>query len=58
MQPGFFNVVALPLFTVFTSTFPAAGQLLSNMWDNQMMWTRVEEEEDVVRPTPLQQPRR
>ena len=37
-QPGFFSVVAIPMFTAFSNVFPGARPLLEGAKDNYAMW--------------------
>ncbi|GAX86004.1 hypothetical protein CEUSTIGMA_g13420.t1 [Chlamydomonas eustigma] len=39
-QPGFFNVIVLPLFSSFASALPAAEPLLEQVKRNYEMWSR------------------
>ena len=37
-QPGFFSVVALPMYAAFAAAFPSAAPLLAGVRDNHAMW--------------------
>eukprot|EP00798_Chlamydomonas_sp_ICE-L_P016333 gene16333-22523_t len=40
--PGFFNVVAIPLFSSFAQCFPSASAMLEGAQDNLAMWVEAE----------------
>ena len=39
-QPGFFNVVALPLYEAFSRAFPGCGPMLEGAKGNCARWTK------------------
>ena len=41
-QCGFFNIVALPIFSAFAQSFPAASEMLVNLTRNFDYWSAVE----------------
>ena len=43
-QSGFFNVVALPMFSALAQVFPATNELLDSLKENLDMWRNLEEE--------------
>lgn len=43
-QSGFFNVVALPMFSSLAQVFPATNELLDSLKENLDMWRNLEEE--------------
>eukprot|EP00798_Chlamydomonas_sp_ICE-L_P016316 gene16316-22505_t len=44
-QPGFFNVVVLPLFSSFVNFFPAAAPMLDGAKQNLAMWNDEQEQQ-------------
>ena len=41
-QTGFFNIVAMPIFTSFVQVFPEASDMLHNLRSNYEMWNDAE----------------